>query len=58
MYQFDTRACALGEGLLWHPLSKQLYWFDILGRKLLTRGPDGLREWSFDEAVSAAGWVS
>lgn len=58
MYQFDTRACALGEGLLWHPLSKQLYWFDILSRKLLTRGPDGPREWSFDEAVSAAGWVS
>lgn len=54
---FDSRICALGEGPLWHPQRKQLFWFDILGMRLLTRfGTDAL-EWQFDEHVSAAGWV-
>lgn len=55
---FDDRTCILGEGPLWHPLRNQYFWFDILGKKLLTQGPDGPQEWSFDEYVSAAGWVS
>ncbi|MEY8097153.1 SMP-30/gluconolactonase/LRE family protein [Falsihalocynthiibacter sp. S25ZX9] len=55
---FDSRTCILGEGPLWHPLHKQYYWFDIMGKKLLTLGADGPKEWSFDEHVSAAGWVS
>ena len=50
---FDSRICALGEGLLWHPTRKQLFWFDIIGRRLLTTG----MEWVFDNYVSAAGWV-
>ena len=49
----DPRPCLLGEGPLWHPTRKQLFWFDILGQKLLT-----LREeWTFGRPVSAAGWV-
>lgn len=55
---FDTRTCKLGEGPLWHPVREQFYWFDILGKKLLTLGSDGPQEWLFDEYVSAAGWVS
>ena len=55
---FDARVCALGEGPLWHPERKQLLWFDILGKRLLTRDADGPKEWEFDELVSAAGWVS
>lgn len=54
---FDNRVCELGEGPLWHPLRDQLYWFDILGKRLLTRDDIGPKEWQFDEHVSAAGWV-
>lgn len=51
---FDDRRCELGEGPLWHPERGQLFWFDILGRRLLTPG----QEWRFADYVSAAGWVS
>lgn len=54
---FDDRVCALGEGPLWHPVRKQFFWFDILGKRLLTRSDAGPQEWQFDECVSAAGWV-
>lgn len=52
---FDPRPCVLGEGPLWHPTRNQLFWFDILGKKLLS---DNGQEWAFDNYVSAAGWVS
>lgn len=52
---FDPRPCLLGEGPLWHPTRNQLFWFDILGKKLLSENG---QEWVFDEHVSAAGWVS
>lgn len=54
----DDRRCELGEGPLWHPLRQQLFWFDITGRRLLTRKRDELQEWHFAEMVSAAGWIS
>lgn len=54
---YDRRTCALGEGPLWHPLLKQLFWFDILGKRLLTQEASKPRHWQFDEHVSAAGWV-
>lgn len=50
---FDDTICTLGEGPLWHPLRNTLFWFDILGKRLHTRG----RHWQFDACVSAAGWV-
>jgi sugar lactone lactonase YvrE len=52
----DTR-CLLGEGPLWHPERAQLFWFDILSRRLLTRDAEGERHWEFDTHVSAAGWI-
>ncbi|TYC52129.1 SMP-30/gluconolactonase/LRE family protein [Rhodobacterales bacterium] len=55
---FDDRQCTLGEGPLWHPERQQLFWFDILGKKLLTRENGSPKSWAFDEYVSAAGWVS
>lgn len=55
---FDPTQCRLGEGPLWHPLRKQLFWFDILGKKLLTHADGRTRHWQFDEHVSAAGWIS
>lgn len=55
---YDPRPCQLGEGPLWHPERAQLFWFDILGQKLLSQDASGAAlEWEFDEMVSAAGWV-
>ncbi len=54
----DGRVCELGEGALWHPLRRQLFWFDILGKRLHSIEDGVPRSWSFVEMVSAAGWVS
>ncbi|MBL4768923.1 MAG: SMP-30/gluconolactonase/LRE family protein [Rhodobacteraceae bacterium] len=56
-YVFDDRACRLGEGPLWHPERNQLFWFNITENRLLSRTAEGPQEWSFDDNVSAAGWV-
>lgn len=58
MMIYDDRVCALGEGPLWHPERGQLFWFDILGKRLLSRRGTEKLEWRFEEHVSAAGWVS
>lgn len=55
---FDDRPCALGEGPLWHPLRSQLFWFDILNKRLMSRTDAGQQEWHFLEMVSAAGWIA
>lgn len=55
---FDTTRCHLGEGPLWHPVRGQLFWFDILAKRLLTREGGKTRHWQFEEHVSAAGWIS
>lgn len=55
---FDDRRCELGEGALWHPARKQMFWFDILNQSLLSQDQDGPRQWRFPELVSAAGWVT
>ncbi len=57
MQVFDARACALGEGPLWHPVRQQLFWFDILGMRLMTQDAGQPKHWQFDEHVSAAGWI-
>ncbi|MGD9294127.1 MAG: SMP-30/gluconolactonase/LRE family protein [Roseobacter sp.] len=54
---FDDRVCTLGEGPLWHPVRAQLFWFDILQKSLLTVEEGARESWSFEEEVSAAGWV-
>mgnify|MGYP005990703043 FL=1 len=54
---FDARACTLGEGPLWHPERAQLFWFDILGKTLLSQHDGDALSWNFDECVSAAGWI-
>lgn len=54
----DHRICQLGEGPLWHPERGQFFWFDILGRRLLSQGAHGEPlEWGFAEMASAAGWI-
>ncbi len=55
---YDTTPCELGEGPLWHPGRGQLFWFDIIDGRLLSREGGRLRQWRFDEHVSAAGWIS
>lgn len=54
---FSSTICQLGEGAFWHPEREQFFWFDILGKRLLTRDSEGERHWNFDDCVSAAGWV-
>ena len=54
---YDDRPCELGEGPLWHPERKQLFWFDIVNKRLMTRANDEPQSWDFAEHVSAAGWV-
>lgn len=54
---FDHRICDLGEGPFWHPTRSQLFWFDILNRKLLSQDATGLRAWDFTQIVSAAAWI-
>ena len=50
---FDDTPCELGEGPLWHPERQQLFWFDILSKRLHTKG----QSWTFPDYVSAAGWI-
>lgn len=54
----DDRPCDLGEGVFWHPLRQQVFWFDILNGRLLSVTDQGPLVWQFDEMVSAAGWIS
>lgn len=54
---YDNRPCELGEGPLWHPERGQLFWFDILGQRMLSVEKGQPRQWRFPEMVSAAGWV-
>lgn len=54
---FDARQCELGEGPIWHPGIGRFFWFDILNRRLYSRGADGPQEWHFDRMASAAGWI-
>ncbi len=54
---YDARPCELGEGPLWHPERQQAFWFDIKGRRLLSRDACGPLDWEIGEQASAAGWV-
>ena len=58
MRVFDNTECYLGEGPLWHPELKQLFWFDIVNAKLYSLSGDTAASWCFDQMVSAAGWIS
>ena len=53
MQIYDDRPCELGEGPLWHPLRQELFWFDILQKRLLSK----TQSWNFEEHYSAAGWI-
>ena len=54
----DATICQLGEGPLWHPEREEFFWFDILGKRLMTRDADGgAQHWQFDRHVSAAGRI-
>ncbi|WP_295530018.1 SMP-30/gluconolactonase/LRE family protein [uncultured Thioclava sp.] len=54
---YDARPCFLGEGAFWHPERGQLFWFDILRGRLLSRAGDQPLEWQIGEMASAAGWI-
>ncbi|MGJ8584387.1 MAG: SMP-30/gluconolactonase/LRE family protein [Marinosulfonomonas sp.] len=54
---FDNTQCLLGEGPLWHPGREQFFWFDIKNKSLHSNVDGKTTTQSFDEFVSAAGWV-
>lgn len=54
---YDKRICTLGEGPFWHPERAQLFWFDIVDKRMLSREGETPLEWRFEETVSAAGWI-
>ncbi|MBT9382876.1 SMP-30/gluconolactonase/LRE family protein [Pseudooceanicola sp. CBS1P-1] len=54
---FDPRSCFLGEGPLWHPERQQLFWFDIIHKRLRSRRDEAALEWQFEEHFSAAGRI-
>ncbi len=54
----DSRVCALGKGPLWHPEREQIFWFDTLGKRLLTREGDAGKSWEFSTITATAGWVN
>ncbi len=49
----------LGEGPLWHPKAERLFWFDIIERTMFASDARGgsVSSWTFDDRVSAAGWI-
>ncbi len=54
----DETKCALGEGPLWHPERHELFWFDILGKRLHCKSMNGAKHhWQFSRHSSAAGWI-
>ena len=55
---FDSRNCFLGEGPFWHPQREQLFWFDIINCRLLSRKGEQVFEWNFEVSVSACGWIN
>jgi len=50
---YDQTRCTLGEGPLWHPDRKELFWFDIGQKALHSKA----QNWRFRGHVSAAGWI-
>lgn len=55
---FDSTPCELGEGALWHPGRKALFWFDILHKRLHMKGDAALTVWDMPDLTSAAGILS
>lgn len=53
----DSHSCILGEGVFWHPLRGQLFWFDVLTQQMFSIAEGCRQAWQFGEAVSAAGWI-
>jgi sugar lactone lactonase YvrE len=50
----------LGEGPLWHPIRKRLFWFDITGRRLRWLDPESACDGAIElpEMCSAAAWMA
>jgi sugar lactone lactonase YvrE len=51
------KPCGLGEGILWHPLRQELFWIDIVSKRLLSSEGSCNIDISLDKTPSALGWV-
>jgi sugar lactone lactonase YvrE len=51
--------CGTGEGVFWHYLRQEIFWFDIPGKMLYSAKPDGsgVKARAWDRMASAAGIV-
>jgi len=47
----------LGEGPLWHPVTNELFWFDILNQALFVLKDGRVRKRSLPVIMSALGWI-
>lgn len=54
---YDAHICECGEGPLWHPLRKQLYWVDVTTQDILTRENGQTVKIAFDEFVTSMAWI-
>ena len=51
---YEEPKCRLSEGPLRHPNRGELFWFDILEKRLHIKG----RNWKFSRYASAASWIN
>ncbi|MEZ9630813.1 hypothetical protein BCT86_18300 [Vibrio breoganii] len=49
--------CGLGEGILWHPERQQMFWIDIIERRLLSLKGEEIVDTPLERTPSALGWV-
>ncbi|MDO6613411.1 SMP-30/gluconolactonase/LRE family protein [Shewanella sp. 1_MG-2023] len=54
---FDSRVNYVGESPLWHPLTDTLYWVDFPNKQLMSRKGEQTSQHTFDQMVTAIGWV-
>lgn len=54
---YDSTNCGLGESPLWHPINQDLFWVDLPNHLLFRKSGKTLQSWTFDEMVSAIGWI-
>ncbi|MDO6776998.1 SMP-30/gluconolactonase/LRE family protein [Shewanella sp. 3_MG-2023] len=55
--QYDNRVNFVGESPLWHPLRSTLYWVDFPNNLLMGKNDNESIEYTFDEMVTAIGWI-
>ncbi|MFC7292620.1 SMP-30/gluconolactonase/LRE family protein [Hirschia litorea] len=53
----DDTPCGLGESPLWHPSREELFWVDLPSHTLHQKSDTSKQNWTFEEMISAIGWI-